>query len=369
MNPTELGTRILASVREGNAPQHIRQAAARGALPLSPLELVQIQVLLTNDEAEEIQSDAKRQLNELSEAALKEILTISTCPGDVLDFFVEAAMTRPQLAEPIVFHANVSLEALAKLCAHGKADILDLILTNQERLIAHTQLLDLLTTNPALRADQQGRIIEMIDRVARLVDESAKDEAQQGQLRAEATAEEQAAAEEMARILDLDVGELFAASEIIDGEEFADSEDPEVVSAYQKIIRLNAAQKSLMAIRGGREERLILVRDSNRIVAMSVLKNPHITDGEVERIAAMRNVSVDVLRGIGRERDWVKHYSVISTLIRNPRTPPGTSTNFIPRLQTKDLKMLGKDRNVPELIRRMAQRTYTTRTMKKKGRL
>ena len=154
MSSTELATRILASVREGNAPQHIRQAAARGALPLSPLELAQIQVLLTHDETEEIRIDATRQLNELPETTVRDILSDSTCPGDVLGFFVETAMTRPLLAEPIVFHANVPLEALAKLCARGKADILDLILTNQERLLAHTQLLDLLTTNPALRTDQ-----------------------------------------------------------------------------------------------------------------------------------------------------------------------------------------------------------------------
>ena len=369
MSSTELGARILTSVQEGNAPQHIREAAAKGALPLSPLELVQIQVFLTEDESEGIRTDATRQLKEIPESTLKNLLAESGCPGEVLSFFTESAMTRAQLAEPIIFHANLPLEALAKLCARGKADILDLVLTNQERLLAHTQLLDLLTTNPALRTDQQGRIIEMIDRIARLVDEPAGGSSEQGKPTTEATAEEQAAAEEMARILDLDVGELFAASEIVDGEEFAESEDPQIVGAYQKIITLNAAQKSLMAIRGGREERLILVRDSNRIVAMSVLKNPRITDTEVERIAAMRNVSEDVLRGIGRERDWVKHYTVITALIRNPRTPPGTSTNFIPRLQTKDLKNLSKDRNVPELIRRMALRTHTTRTMKKKGSL
>ena len=168
MSSTELGARILTSVQEGNAPQHIREAAAKGALPLSPLELVQIQVFLTEDESEGIRTDATRQLKEIPESTLKNLLAESGCPGEVLSFFTESAMTRAQLAEPIIFHANLPLEALAKICARGKADILDLVLTNQERLLAHTQLLDLLTTNPALRTDQQGRIIEMIDRIARL---------------------------------------------------------------------------------------------------------------------------------------------------------------------------------------------------------
>jgi hypothetical protein len=87
-------------------------------------------------------------------------------------------------------------------------------------------------------------------------------------------------------------------------------------------------------------------------------------EGEVEGIAAMRNVSEDVLRAVGSNREWVKNYGVIHALIRNPRTPPGISTNFISRIMNRDLKMLAKDRNVPELVRRMAKRTLDTRLQK-----
>ena len=82
-----------------------------------------------------------------------------------------------------------------------------------------------------------------------------------------------------------------------------------------------------LAMKGGREERLILVRDTNKVVALGVLRNPRMQDDDVEFIARMRNISEEVLRQIARTRDWTKSYSVINVLpypkllrtVRKPR--------------------------------------------------
>ena len=95
-----------------------------------------------------------------------------------------------------------------------------------------------------------------------------------------------------------------------------------------------------------------------------MLKNPRITDGEIERIAHLRNVTEEVLRQIGTRRDWIKIYSVIHALVGNPKTPQGVAMNFIPRLNNKDLKDLQRNRDIPELIRRSAKRTLDTRTQR-----
>ena len=133
-------------------------------------------------------------------------------------------------------------------------------------------------------------------------------------------------------------------------------------SVYKKILTLNTAQKAILAMKGGREERAILIRDSNKIVSLSVLKNGRLTEAEVESIASLRNVSDEVLRLVGINREWSKNYVIMANLVRNPRTPPGVSTNFVPRLNNKDLKKLADDRNVPEIIRKAAKRTHDLRT-------
>jgi hypothetical protein len=70
----------------------------------------------------------------------------------------------------------------------------------------------------------------------------------------------------------------------------------------------------------------------------------------------MGNVSEDVLRIIGTNRAWLKNYSVIIGLTRNPKTPPAISMQLMHRLTEKDVKMLAVDRNVPEALRLAARR-------------
>ncbi len=158
----------------------------------------------------------------------------------------------------------------------------------------------------------------------------------------------------------------MSASEILGGEEFEESDDPDVRSMYRKILSLNAAQKAILAMKGGREERMILIRDSNRTVALGVLKNGRLTKNEVESIAKMRNVQDEVLRHIGLSREWTKSYAVIVSLVSNPRAPRTVSMNFVNRLSNHDLKAVAQSREVPELIRRMARRTLEMRTQPKR---
>ena len=151
-------------------------------------------------------------------------------------------------------------------------------------------------------------------------------------------------------------------------EELEETNDPVLHSAYRRIVQLNVAQKAILAMRGGREERMILVRDTNKLVALGVLRNPRLMENDVESISRLRCVSDGVLRKIGQTRAWAKSYSVVNSLVHNPRTPQAISSNFVRRLQNQDLKKLVANKDVPELIRRMAKQTIETRTQKKSSR-
>src|SRR5262249_54065106 len=98
----------------------------------------------------------------------------------------------------------------------------------------------------------------------------------------------------------------------------------------------------------------ILVRDPNRLVSTAVLGSPRLTEVEIERFAAMKNVSEEVLRNIGSNKDWTKRYAVVNSLVKNPRTPVGIAVNFVSRLNPRDMKAVAMDKNVPEVIRKTA---------------
>lgn len=354
---------LVDRIRAGSAPEAVRSAAARGALPFPRWALARLFLLLVEDPKESIRDDARASLEGLSDADAVEILSDDECPAEVLAHFSPKAVRNERMAEKIAFHPAAPTTALEVLAAKGSSAVIDLVLTNEERLLGAPGLLDRLTTNPALRNDQRGRLLELLDRAASVAPDGA-DDAAGGDGDEAATID----LEEHARMLDVDVGELYAASEILGGEEFETHEQPEIRNAYRKILTLNTAQRAILAMKGGREERAILIRDTNKIVALSVLKNGRVTDGEIEHIAALRNVSQDVLRAIGGNREWAKSYAIVANLVRNPRTPPGISTNFVSRLQNHDLKMLARDKNVSELIRRMAKKTIDTRVQRTKSR-
>jgi hypothetical protein len=117
-----------------------------------------------------------------------------------------------------------------------------------------------------------------------------------------------------------------------------------------------------LAMKGDREARSILIRDSNRVVATAVIHNPRVTDQEVENISAMRTVADEVLRLISMNRNWARSYAIIHNLVRNPRTPIPTVMGTLPRIRTKDLKNLSQNRNVSEATRRQALRLAQARS-------
>jgi hypothetical protein len=70
----------------------------------------------------------------------------------------------------------------------------------------------------------------------------------------------------------------------------------------------------------------------------------------------MKNVSDQILREIGGHREWTKRYAVVNNLVRNPRTPIAISLGLVPRLNPRDIKSISVDRNVPEAVRKQAQK-------------
>lgn len=127
-------------------------------------------------------------------------------------------------------------------------------------------------------------------------------------------------------------------------------------STVQKIAALNVAARMSLAMKGTREERAVLVRDPNKIVAAAVLSSPKLNETEVEAFAKMANVSEDVLRTIAMSRAWTKSYAVVHALVKNPKTPVALSVNFLQRINDRDLRSLSTNRNVPEALRVAARK-------------
>jgi hypothetical protein len=182
-------------------------------------------------------------------------------------------------------------------------------------------------------------------------------------------AADEAADEEPSEADDEDV-EAAAGAEKEGGfrEELLAAADQSVahVGALRRLSKMNVAGRIKAAIQGTREERSILIRDPNRVVAAAVLSSPKLTEGDVESVARMTNVSDEVLRQIGTNRLWAKSYAVVAALARNAKTPVGVSLALLPRLSERDVRILSADRNVPEAVRLSARKLNARNTSRRR---
>jgi hypothetical protein len=133
---------------------------------------------------------------------------------------------------------------------------------------------------------------------------------------------------------------------------------------FQMVQQMSVFQKIQIGRMGNKEARSLLVRDRNKLVALSVATSPKITESEILTIAQSRNVCDEVYRVIAMSRDWTRSYQVKQALASNPKCPQPLAMKFVNYLQDKDLRTLMRSRDVPRVIS-----THARRILTKKGKI
>ena len=358
--------RVLAQ----DAPEALRLGAAKGALPVPVQERVLLQVRLLADPLPVVKAAARDGLAATALETLAPLLRDPECDPDVLDYCARSGRFKDETLAESIAHPNVTDATLEALAASGDAAVVGLLITNEVRLIRNPAIMRHLLANPNLTTNHRGRLVEL-ER-----DYIGKDEPSVA-----AGSPTGATPQPQGEVLPFPgppVPEDASASDAVPAEDAggaaeppADAEAPppefdeemlQRTDAYQRIQRLNVAERNVLAMKGNSEERAILIRDTARIVSQAVLKNPRLSETEVVNYAGMRSVHEDILRAIAANREWTKTYAVAWALVRNPKTPAGVSVQFLARLGTRDLKIAAGDKNVPDLIRRQARNLFMART-------
>jgi hypothetical protein len=380
---------VVKSIISGNAPPAARSAAARGMLPLPQADLLEVLVHLTADNDPAIASAAQETMAEQQASDLGQVAAAEHTAPSVLGYLASLRSASREIHEAIAANPNTPDEAIALLArATEHASLIELITLNQQRLIRSPAIIDAVLLNPARTPEAERRAKETRreffekERGARQIAEELRARGNAAAAEFFETADLSTAEGQMSiddawviaqhiEVSDVDIDDSWLAREfmeetpeqiaanvqaIINAERLEGEISPERVSLIRKIMFMTVKDRVKLAMKGDREARGILIRDSNKVVATGVIHNPRITDHEIENIAAMRQVSDEVLRIIGNNRQWARSYPIIHNLARNPRTPMATAVQILPRIRTKDLKSIALNRNVSEAVRRQAYR-------------
>ncbi|MBN1573485.1 MAG: PilZ domain-containing protein [Deltaproteobacteria bacterium] len=129
----------------------------------------------------------------------------------------------------------------------------------------------------------------------------------------------------------------------------------------QRVRKMSMNEKMMLAPKGDKLERAALLKDLNPSVARLIIRNPRITDQEINRIAKDVGTPADVLDAIGKNRKWIQNLEIKNSIVRNPRTPSQLALRQLALLSTKEISLIAKSQHVRDNIKREAVKILTQR--------
>jgi hypothetical protein len=342
-----------------DGPVEVRRMAARGALPLPPVELATVLFVLLHDPDDETKTRARESLDSLPRSVVSSVLSGAAHPS-VLSYLGQAHPDDAELLEKLALNPEADDTTVAWLASLPHKRIVDIVSNNQQRMLRCPDIVEALGSNPLTGRSVIDRILSFLG-----IQKGKAEEPEEGTREGEAlppTGEvtDEAALAALRAILGDDVGDF--AKELL--EETGELDESQRGNLFALIQTLSVFQKVKLARMGNKEARGLLIRDRNKIVAAAAIRSPKITENEVESFAKTRNLSDEVLRIIAGNREWTRNYTVKVNLAMNPKCPAPTAVKFLNYLQERDLQTIMKSKDVPSVIC-----THARRILMKKGKV
>jgi len=355
------GDLVIGRIDAGQFPREVVETIARGFLPLPQDDLIAVLAYLTRSLDSEIAAAAGRSLADVPSRSIHAFASNESAPPEHLVMLIRAS-DDPFILEALIRNRAVPDELVTELASVADAAVQEVIVINHSRILRAPEILDALLANPALSADVHRRALEAREE---FFEKKARIAAQQP---AEVEVDEDEpmlslSEEPIADLLEKAVEEQQSDApppELLETEQ----KDEKKLSIFSQILIMSVSDKVKLAFKGGKTERVILVRDHNKLVCSAVMRNPRMSVLEAESIAGMRNVEEEVLRLITLRREWVSKYNILIALARNPKCPVGVVVPLINRLTLRDLKGLKDDKGVSETVRALARKLFAQRSIK-----
>lgn len=320
--------------------REVQLLVAKGLFPLPPQELVPIQLALTQQDDQELAEAARSSLESLDPKIAADVVANTDDP-ELMGFFGDST-EHPVVVEAVLRNRLVSEDVLASMAPNLSPELQEILLLRQDIIVEAPSILERLEENPDLSSFSQRRIYEFREHLVRaepIAEPMVEDEPDEAEI--EATDEE----------MEVAIAEAMETP--------AAGEKDDVTGLTEAQIRSLPVPVRMKLARGApRSLRAILVKDKSTMVAVAVLNGNALTESEIELIASNRSVAEEILTMIAHNRQWSRKYSIVHALIKNPRTSVGLAVRMTPRLSTRDLRNLSRDRNVSEAVRNTAARLY-----------
>jgi hypothetical protein len=319
-----LSPEILEGLRSGQASREEKLAVCTGGVKLPPPDMAELLTVLALDSDELVSTRAQESILALPIENFVEALNRQQALEPLFEFAAKNLAAKPGVADALIKNKNCSAEHLVPLVQHLSALGIQALMDELERVSDSRELASALEKSSSVTLDQKSQLNELLS--DSLPDMDALNEA----------------------LADVE----------------PDNERRKTL--LQQISTMTVSQRVKFAMKGGSEARRTLIRDTNKVVQRAVLQSPRLTDQEVEAFASMTNLTDEILRLIGKNRNFRKNYNVVRNLLNNGKAPLDITLNLLPMLNPQDLKRLGMNKNIPETLRATAVKLMRQRNETKK---
>lgn len=344
LDPSRLGPDAQKAL--GSAQS--KMMAARGLVPVArPRDLLALLYQVSLDADDKLRAAALASARALPDPVLRGGLADPAIDPRVLDLFADLLAAAPSATELIIGNQATADETMAAIALRGSAAEVDLIATNESRLLRAPAIIAAMYQNRNGRMSTVDRVIELAVRNGiKVPGIPAWEEIQKIYASGEKiSAEPDQIDAQFARAAGVNAGKA------LDGEPGTPNE-----TDSKEIWGLSAPMKIRLATIGNSFDRAILIRDPKKIVAMAAIKSPGVTDPEIMRYSGMSTLAEEVIGYIANQREWTKMYSVKLSLVNNPKCPVGLAMRLLPHLREKDQDNLARSKGISSALAAQARK-------------
>ncbi len=341
---------LVKKIIEGEAKEDLIHLLLQKELPFTEEEYLEslVYVLRLNDES--LKNKAFSRLKEISESVKATYIEKVEANHRVAYFIIQEALDQKNLPTISIAVRNQALPYafLLKIAEKGGTSMLEVLLDNQIKLIAYPEIMDEMGKNPEATPFIKSKIKEIREfylenpEVEEIQEETVMEDVKEILTMEKEKKKETEGKEEEDELVTLDLHEV----------------EERTKTTLQEINALSISERIRLALTGERTQRMILVKDPNKMVALSVLESPKISIDEITLLARNKSLPSEIIAKISKKRDWTKNYIIIHELVQNPKTPVNDALSFIKKLYLKDLQTISRDKNINPVVRSLALNYY-----------
>jgi hypothetical protein len=336
-----------------DAPLDARLMAAGGALLLPPPQLVSVLVALTLDPDAGVKDKALSSLRALPERVIEPALAEKLHP-EVLGVCAELYRNNGSRLERIALNAAASDETCTFLAALPHLRVVEILAENQVRLLRCSPLVEALGENPLTGMATIDRILHFLG-VERGDMEEPEPESKANPVPTPPPPDPSAGAAAPVDLNDLS-GIPKELIEEVSEDLPEDAKLERSANIQARVAKMTIIERVKLARLGNVDARAVLIRDRNKLVASAAIRNPKITENEIETFARARNLCDEVMRILAHNRQWTRGNTIKLALAMNPKCPPQAAFKFLNYLTDRDLGAIMRSRDVPGAISAQARR-------------